>query len=275
MIVLGGCQDVRVATRDAGAAALKQEMIRAIRDHYAYPVDVAALIDRAVPDILAALDPDSSLQEIEPSSLDFIRGFEREGSVSGLEMLADDIGYLRISFFGRRTLPDLAKALEGLRSHRCGGLILDLRDNPGGRLEDAVWLASLFLPAGVTLGQYRGRGDSETLYVSKGPGTRTESLIILINRRTASSAEFFAGLLRYHGRALLVGKRTAGKSTVQSAIPLDHRHLLFLTTGHYALPDGSSVPAAGLGPDHAAGRESEAVAKALSILSLSICAPSG
>lgn len=264
LVALMECAPVSAFGSDEHLPLLQHALIRAIERAYIEEIDVELLEHLSVPQIMARLDRDSSLREVEPSSSEFIRGFEQEGSVSRLTMLSNRIGYLRIGFFGRRTVQDVTKALEGLPLHRCSGLILDVRDNPGGRVEIAIQLAGLFLSKGVFLGHYRGRGIEER-YVSNGPGNKTASVIILINRGTASSAELFAGLLRYYHRAQLVGTPTAGKGTVQSAVPLDHRHLLFLTTGRYLFPDGSTVTAAGLQPDAEVHGE-DALSKAQSIL---------
>src|SRR5574337_879314 len=265
LLFLAGCGHALDVGSDGRAPSLQEALIRAIQSHYVEKVDVAALLPLSVTEIMARLDRDSSLQEVEPSSLEFIRGFEQEGSVSRLTMRSNRMGYLRIGFFGRRTVQDVTNALEAVRPHRCSSLILDLRDNPGGRVETAIQLAGLFLSKGVLLGHYRGRGADERSYVSSGPIHWTEPVIILINRGTASSAELFAGLLQYHHRARLVGTPTAGKNTVQAAIPLDHRHLLFLTIGRYLLPDGFAVAPTGLRPDAEVHGE-ETLSKAQSIL---------
>lgn len=265
LVALMECAPVSAVSPDEHLPSLQHALIRAIQRDYIEAIDVELLEHLSVPQIMAKLDRDSSLREVEPSSLEFIRGFEQESSVSKLTMLSSRIGYLRIGFFGRRTVQDVLHALEGVKPSPCAGLILDLRGNPGGRVEIAIQLAGLLLPEGVHLGRFRGRGADVQSYVSRGPVRWTEPVIVLIDRGTASSAELFAGLLQYHHRARLVGTPTAGKSTVQTALPLDHRHLLFLTTGRYLLPDGSVVAATGLQPDDEAYGE-DAISKAQSIL---------
>lgn len=274
LLFLVGCRHALDFDSDGRGPSLQLALIRAIQSHYVEEMDVGTLLPLSVTEIVARLDRDSSLREVEPPSLAFIRGFELEGSVSGLTILSDEtchgcsrrVGYLRIGFFGRRTVQDVLHALEGAKPSPCDGLILDLRGNPGGRVEIAIQLAGLFLPEGVHLGRFRGRGADVQSYVSRGPVRWTEPVIVLIDRGTASSAELFAGLLQYHHRVRLMGTPTAGKSTVQTALPLDHRHLLFLTTGRYLLPDGSAVAATGLQPDDVVVGEAEAMAKALSRL---------
>lgn len=122
---------------DGQPPSLRQALILAIQSHYVEEVDMSALQSLSVQEIVARLDRDSSLRKVKPSSLEFIRGLEQERSVSGLTMRSKAIGYLRIGFFGRRTVQDLVRTLEALPSYRCSGLILDLRDNPGGRVETA------------------------------------------------------------------------------------------------------------------------------------------
>lgn len=266
LLFLMGCQEATFPSQEVELDSLRQELIRRIKEQYAYDVDLEKLNTLSIDEILAALDQDSVLKKVEPPSLDFIRGFQQEGSVSEPEVMANDIGYLKIGFFGRRTVSDFTKAVSRLSQQKLRGLILDLRDNPGGSLENAIRLAELFLLRGTPLAIYSGRGDHQIWQVSRDGGIRDEPVVVLINRGTASSAELFAGLLQYYRRALLVGTRSAGKSTVQSAIPLDHQHLLVLTTGWYTFPDGSSVRATGITPDYEIVRADEQLTTALSIL---------
>jgi carboxyl-terminal processing protease len=181
-------------------------------------------------------------------SLDFIRGFEPEGSVVDVRELGGGRGCLRLVFFGRRTLEDLRKALNSFSPPLCA-LIIDLRDNTGGSFEQALNLAELFLPPGAPLTLYEGHEGRALLYATGTATPRQERLTLLINARTASSAELFAGVLRWHRRAELAGTPTAGKRTVQQVVRLDQAHLLFLTTGRFLAPDGSPFGVHGLMPD--------------------------
>jgi carboxyl-terminal processing protease len=140
------------------------------------------------------------------------------------------------------------QALDSFTSPLCA-LIIDLRDNAGGSFEQALHLAEMFLPAGVPLALYEDR-DGRALRYATGPFTpRQERLTLLINAGTASSAELFAGVLRWHRRAELVGVPSTGKRTVQQMIRLDQTYLLLLTTGRFLAPDGSLFGAPGLTPD--------------------------
>ncbi len=241
-ILGGGC--VRPPTADPA----KAEMLRHIREAYLFDVDIGRFELLSVPEIVARLDPDTRVIEMRRMSLDFIRGFEPEGSVSAVKEFGGGRGYLRLAFFGRRTLEDVQKVVGGFTGPLCA-LTIDLRDNGGGSFEPALRLAELFLPAGAPLAVYEGREGRALLYAMGTGAPRREGLTILINARTSSSAELFAGVLRWHRRAELVGSPTAGKRTVQRAVRLDEGHLLFLTTGQFMAPDGSPFGVNGLTPD--------------------------
>jgi hypothetical protein len=244
-VLVAGC--ARPPASDSG----KAELLRQISEAYLFDVDVASLEILSVPEIVARLDPDTRLVEVRRRmSLDFIRGFEPEGSVTSVRAFGGGRGYLRLVFFGRRTLEDMRKALRDFFPPLCA-LTIDLRDNAGGSFEPALRLAELFLPLGAPLTLYEGREGRALLYATGTAAPRQERLTLLINARTASSAELFAGVLRWHHRAELVGTPTAGKRTVQQVVRLDQAHLLFLTTGRFLAPDGSPFGVHGLMPDRA------------------------
>ena len=242
-VLVGGC--ARPPTHDPG----KAELLRQIREAYLFDIDVADLDLLSVPEIVARLDPDTRLIEVRRRmSPDFIRGFEPEGSVVAMRALSGGRGYLRLAFFGRRTLEDLRKALSDFFPPLCA-LTIDLRDNDGGNFGQALRLAELFLPLGAPLTLYEGRQGRALLYATGTAAPRQERLTLLINAGTASSAELFAGVLQWHRRAKLVGSPTSGKRTVQQVVRLDQAHLLFLTTGRFLAPDGSPFGVHGLTPD--------------------------
>jgi len=227
------------------------ELLRQIREAYLFDVDLSGFELLSVPEIVARLDPDTRLVEIRRQmSLDFMRGFEPEGSVVDVRELGGGRGYLRLVFFGRRTLEDVRKAFNGFAQPLCA-LTIDLRDNAGGSFEQALRLAEIFLPPGAPLALYEGREGRALLYATGTNSPRQERLTVLINAGSASSAELFAGVLQWHHRAELRGSPTAGKRTVQHTVRLDQRHLLFLTTGRFLAPDGSPFGVNGLTPDRA------------------------
>jgi hypothetical protein len=228
----------------------KAELLRQIREAYLFNVDVSGLELLSVPEIVARLDPDTRLVEMRRMSLNFIRGFEPEGSVADVQALGGGRGALRLRFFGRRTRADMEKALDDVSPPLCA-LTIDLRDNAGGSFEQALRLAERFLPKGAPLAIYEGREGRALLYATGTAEPRQERLTLVINGDTASSAELFAGILQWHRRAVLVGSPTMGKRTVQRVARLDQQHLLFLTTGRFLAPDGSPFGVNGLTPDRA------------------------
>jgi hypothetical protein len=228
----------------------KAELLRQIREAYLFDVDVSGLEVLSVPEIVARLDPDTRLVEMRRMSLNFIRGFEPEGSIDDVRALGGGRGVLRLRFFGRRTRADMEKALNDFTPALCA-LGIDLRDNAGGSFEQALLLAERFLPVGAPLAIYEGREGRALLYATGTAEPRQERLTLVINGHTASSAELFAGVLQWHHRAALAGSPTAGKRTVQRVARLDQQHLLFLTTGRFLAPDGSPFGVHGLTPDRA------------------------
>jgi carboxyl-terminal processing protease len=228
----------------------KAELLRQIREAYLFDVDVSDLEVLSVPEIVARLDADTRLVEMRRMSLNFIRGFEPEGSVADVRSLGGGRGALQLRFFGRRTRADLERALDEFSPPLCA-VTIDLRDNAGGSFEQALRLAERFLPAGVPLALYEGREGRALLYATGTAKPRQERLTLVIDGHTASSAELFAGILQWHHRAVLVGSPTAGKRTVQRITRLDQQHLLFLTTGRFLAPDGSPFGAHRLTPDRA------------------------
>jgi hypothetical protein len=240
--LLSGC--VRPQAHDPG----KAELLRQIREAYLFNVEMSDLEVLSVPEIVARLDPDTRLVEMRRMSLDFIRGFEPEGSVEDVRALGGGRGVLRVRFFGRRTRADLERALAASTPPLCA-VTIDLRDNAGGSFEQALRLAERFLPSGAPLALYEGREGRALLYATGTTEPRRERLTLLIDGQTASSAELFAGILQWHHRAVLAGSPTVGKHTVQRVARLDQQHLLFLTTGRFLAPDGSPFGGDGLTPD--------------------------
>jgi carboxyl-terminal processing protease len=160
-------------------------------------------------------------------------------------LLPDDekIGYIRINSFGETTADELVTALEWLKARGCRGLVLDLRNNPGGLLQTAEEVSDLFLPKGAVIVTTRGR-DAEVRReaVASGGDYQSLPLVVLVNDRSASAAEIVAAALQDHRRAAIVGQRTWGKGTVQNVIPLEGgRSLLKLTIASYWRPSGKNI----------------------------------
>jgi carboxyl-terminal processing protease len=167
----------------------------------------------------------------------------------------DDVGYIRITQFSEQTTESLKKAIKDLTSQvgadKIKGFVIDLRNNPGGLLDQAISVSDAFLDEGEIVST-RGRSIMETLHFSarKGDLARGKPIIVLINGGSASAAEIVAGALKDHKRATLVGTRSFGKGSVQTIIPLGpHNGALRLTTARYFTPSGHSIQAKGIEPD--------------------------
>ena len=154
------------------------------------------------------------------------------------------IGYLRITNFGEHTVDEFKSALTKLQSLGVQGLILDLRDNPGGLLRPAaVGVCDLLLPSGTPIVSTRGRNDTtEHTYVAGGGQKFLDfPIVVLLNRFSASASEIVAACLQDNHRATIVGERSYGKGTVQNIIPLDDQGILKLTTAEYLRPSGHNI----------------------------------
>jgi len=166
--------------------------------------------------------------------------------------MEDNIGYIRLTAFQEKTADDLRKALKELNAKPSPmrALILDLRNDPGGLLTQAIEVSDIFLKSGVIVST-RGRVKSmETKAVAKDDGNEpTCPIIVLVNEGTASAAEILAGALQDNNRALVIGTQTFGKASVQTVIPLEDGSALKLTTARYYTPSGRSIQAEGITPD--------------------------
>lgn len=167
--------------------------------------------------------------------------------------LEDGYGYVRLAQFQERTDEELVKALKDLRKEnggRLNGLVLDLRNNPGGLLEQAVKVTDLFLGKGLIV-YTDGREEGSRMEFHARPGTEEEDfpLVVLINSGSASASEIVAGALQDHDRALVLGTQSFGKGSVQTVIPLSDNSGLRLTTARYYTPSGTSIQARGITPD--------------------------
>lgn len=168
-------------------------------------------------------------------------------------LIDGDIGYLRISSFNAHTPDEVEKVLRKLRAAGMSrGLVIDLRNNPGGLVDGAAKTASLFLPEGSVLFSAKHRNSPEAEVVRSVAGElREETLpvVILTNAYTASAAELFAGALRDYNRAKLVGAKTFGKGTLLQILPLDNGGALRFAAGRYLTPSGRAIEGSGLNPD--------------------------
>ncbi|MFT0891109.1 S41 family peptidase [Pseudochelatococcus sp. G4_1912] len=165
-----------------------------------------------------------------------------------------DIGYLRISQFNEQTFDNLNSAIEKLTKEIPGdklkGFVIDLRNNPGGLLDQAVLVSDAFLDRGEIVST-RGRNldESQRFNARAGDITKGKPVVVLINGGSASASEIVAGALQDHQRAKLIGTRSFGKGSVQTIIPLGQNGALRLTTARYYTPSGRSIQAKGIEPD--------------------------
>jgi carboxyl-terminal processing protease len=165
------------------------------------------------------------------------------------DILADDIGYIRLTQFNLKTAGELEKALDQLIAEKVKGLVLDLRNNPGGLLNSAVDVSSMFLDGGLVVGM-KGRVDRANEVYEAAPGTRTDlPIVVLINEGSASASEIVAGALHDRERAVIMGKKSFGKGSVQTLFNLPGGSGLFVTIARYYTPDGTMIDHVGLEPD--------------------------
>ncbi len=167
-------------------------------------------------------------------------------------LLEDGYGYVRISNFQEDTSEALAKALTVLQSQKVPlkGLVLDLRNDPGGLLQEAIAVADQFLDAGVIVST-KGRLPSQDMVRRASPETVAGDypIVCLVNQGSASASEIVAGALQDHKRAIILGTQTFGKGSVQTIIPLEDGGALRLTTARYYTPNGRAIQAKGITPD--------------------------
>jgi carboxyl-terminal processing protease len=175
-------------------------------------------------------------------------------SVKDAKLYQDKYGYVRVTQFQEGTSRELADAIAALQEQAPGkeleGLILDLRLNPGGLLNEAVKVSDLFLDAGLIV-YTEGRVENQRQrFLAQNDGNEGDrAMVVLVDEGSASASEIVAGALQDHKRAVIVGTKTFGKGSVQTILPLDHESALRLTTARYYTPSGRSIQATGIEPD--------------------------
>lgn len=186
----------------------------------------------------------------EPREVELVRDVIRVKSVK-TSMLAPGYGYARVSQFQENTSEELARQVALLQKQTpLRGLILDLRNNPGGLLDQAVAVSDFFLKKGLIVYTKGRRADQELSFRAKNDGNEpTCPLVVLVNAGSASASEIVAGALQDQRRAVVLGSQTFGKGSVQSVFPLDEGWALRLTTALYYTPKGRSIQATGIAPD--------------------------
>jgi carboxyl-terminal processing protease len=187
----------------------------------------------------------------KPKDITLTRAMIQVKSVK-YKKIENGIGYIRIAIFQEKTADEIRKALKELdeKNKPLKGLVLDLRNDPGGLLNQAIEVSDVFLKSGVIVST-RGRVQAmETKSMAANDNNEINCpVVVLVNEGTASAAEIVAGALQDNGRALIVGAQTFGKASIQTVIPLEDGSALKLTTARYYTPKGRSIQAEGITPD--------------------------
>lgn len=179
----------------------------------------------------------------KPLEFDITRGIIPENSVDAVYMINDSVGYLKVTKFARNTYNEFFQALTDLQNRGARKFVIDLRGNSGGFMDQAIYMANEFLPAGRTIVYTKGRTkENETFAISDGSGHFQDTEVsVLTNEYSASASEIFAGALQDNDRGLVVGRRTFGKGLVQNQIMLPDSSALRLTVARYYIPSGRSI----------------------------------
>ncbi len=243
-------------TPAAKAGILSGDVITAIDDT---PTQGLTL-DQAVEKMRGAINSPVKLKVVrgpkkEAKDFTIVRELIRVQSVRS-HVEDGDIGYIRVTQFTEQTADGLKAAMEKLKTEvpadKFKGYILDLRNNPGGLLDQSIDVVNLFIDRGEIVST-RGRTPDETQRFDARPGgdlSGGKPLVVLINGGSASASEIVAGALQDHKRATLIGSRSFGKGSVQTIMPLGQEGALRLTTARYYTPSGRSIQAKGIEPDY-------------------------
>lgn len=187
-------------------------------------------------------------EEPKPLKIKIIRAIITIESVYA-KSIGDDIQYIRVTSFDKKVVTDVTKAIKK-RAGKTKGIILDLRNNPGGLLDQAVGLVDIFVDEGDIVSQKGRRATDNEIYSAKASNTITDlPLVVLINGGSASASEIVAGALQDHRRGIIVGENTFGKGSVQVVLPIAKGEAIKLTIARYYLPSGRTIQAVGVKPD--------------------------
>ena len=175
------------------------------------------------------------------------------------ELIENNIGYIRLTSFNENSSQQVKEKIKKLNKNKdLKGYILDLRNNPGGLLSQAIEISDFFLEDGeIVSTKSRKISENRKWFAKKGDITNGQILIVLINYGSASASEIVAGALKDHKRAIILGKNSYGKGSVQSIIPLKNRGAIRLTIAKYYLPSGKSISNVGVTPDIVIEEESD------------------
>ena len=175
------------------------------------------------------------------------------------EILEDTVGYLRLNAFNENSSDQIKNKLKEIKKNKSvKGYILDLRNNPGGLLSQAIKISDFFLNEGeIVSTKSRHKSENKKFFARKGDIIDGKTLIVLINYGSASASEIVAGALKDHKRAILLGEPSYGKGSVQSIIPLKNKGAIRLTISKYYLPSGKSISEVGIVPDIEVAEETD------------------
>ena len=167
------------------------------------------------------------------------------------EILEENIGYIRLTSFNDNSSDQIEKQIKKIKKNeKVNAFILDLRNNPGGLLSQAIKISDFFLENGeIVSTKARKKNENRKWFAKKGDITDGKTLLVLINYGSASASEIVAGALKDHKRAIILGENSFGKGSVQSIIPLKNRGAIRLTVAKYYLPSGKSISEVGVRPD--------------------------
>ncbi|MBU0720094.1 S41 family peptidase [bacterium] len=186
--------------------------------------------------------------EAKPLSIHIVRAIITIESVY-TRAIGDDILYIRVTSFDKKVTEDVSKAIKNKKS-TTKGIVLDLRNNPGGLLDQAVDLVDLFVNEGDIVSQKgREKNDDRTYKASKSKTITKVPMVVLINGGSASASEIVSGALQDHKRAVILGENTFGKGSVQVVLPITEEEAIKLTIARYYLPSGRTIQAVGVKPD--------------------------
>jgi carboxyl-terminal processing protease len=188
--------------------------------------------------------------ENKPLKIDIVRDIIKIQSVFAKTIEKEDLLYLRVSSFDRKVTSDLRKAIKN--NPKVKGIVLDLRNNPGGLLTQAIGAVDLFVDNGVIVSQKGREATDEEKFSANLANTVTKvPLVVLVNSGSASASEIVSGALQDHKRAVIVGEKTFGKGSVQAVLPItqDRSENIKLTIAKYYLPSGRTIQAKGITPD--------------------------
>jgi carboxyl-terminal processing protease len=173
--------------------------------------------------------------------------------------IKDSIGYIRLTSFNENSSEQIKNKIDNLKKNKkVKAFILDLRNNPGGLLSQAIKISDFFLDNGeIVSTKSRKASENRKWFAKKGDITDGKSLIVLINYGSASASEIVAGALKDHKRAIIIGENSYGKGSVQSIIPLRNRGAIRLTVAKYYLPSGKSISEIGITPDIEVNEDSD------------------